>query len=331
MACVTGFAVAVAASGWWNMPITHVLWLGIVWAVVIFIHRLIYKSFGTNRLANLALRRSARGPVRDARAGSWPTHGAVHLPPSINNALTHSIAVQQKKRRRRRGLLRAEDQGGAGADRRVQNHEVALRNQVSKFTRLTGCEAAKLRARTRTLPVRAVVSLLRAAGRNRPVNASSRRPDTEEDRWASGRRSWGGRPQSRKKANAASMRSPGTGPACARRGPDSSREAASGGREVCALRSRSVRLSRPSGPRDEAHALACKRRSLRGGRVRASRARSPRGASTARADVCSRARGSAEEARADVDAEEVRIELERTRRIADEQTTFIPKPKPALS
>src|SRR6476661_3925471 len=48
MACVTGFAVAVAGSGWWNVPITHILWLCIV-------DRLIYKSFGTSRRTNLLL------------------------------------------------------------------------------------------------------------------------------------------------------------------------------------------------------------------------------------------------------------------------------------
>ena len=54
MACATGFAVAVAGSGWWNIPITHILWLGAVWAAVIcIVDRLIYKSFGTNRRTNL--------------------------------------------------------------------------------------------------------------------------------------------------------------------------------------------------------------------------------------------------------------------------------------
>jgi hypothetical protein len=46
MACVTGFAVAVAGSGWWNIPITHILWLGVIWtAVICIVDRLIYKSF----------------------------------------------------------------------------------------------------------------------------------------------------------------------------------------------------------------------------------------------------------------------------------------------
>ena len=34
MACVTGFAVSVAAGGWWNVPVTHLLWLGVVWTGV---------------------------------------------------------------------------------------------------------------------------------------------------------------------------------------------------------------------------------------------------------------------------------------------------------
>jgi hypothetical protein len=45
MACVTGFAVAVAGSGWWNVPITHILWLGLVWtAVICIVDRLIYRA-----------------------------------------------------------------------------------------------------------------------------------------------------------------------------------------------------------------------------------------------------------------------------------------------
>ena len=56
MACVTGFAVAVAGSGSWSVPITHILWLGVVWTTVIcIVDRLIYKSFGTSRRANLVL------------------------------------------------------------------------------------------------------------------------------------------------------------------------------------------------------------------------------------------------------------------------------------
>src|SRR4051812_50008506 len=56
MACVTGFAVAVAGSGWWNVPLQHIILLGVVWTgVICIVDRLIYKSFGTRRTANLSL------------------------------------------------------------------------------------------------------------------------------------------------------------------------------------------------------------------------------------------------------------------------------------
>src|SRR5690242_4958451 len=56
MAAVTGFAVTVAASGWWNVSISHLVWLGAMWTVLIcIVDRLIYKSFGTSKVGNLAL------------------------------------------------------------------------------------------------------------------------------------------------------------------------------------------------------------------------------------------------------------------------------------
>jgi hypothetical protein len=108
MACVTGFAVAVAGSGWWSVPITHVLWLGVVWAAVIcIVDRLIYKSFGTNRLTNLGLAvpRAALSLMLALVLG-LPMVQFI-FKPSIANQLTQTSALEQK-------------------------HD--------KFTRLSGCE-----------------------------------------------------------------------------------------------------------------------------------------------------------------------------------------------
>src|SRR5215475_5948794 len=97
MACVTGFAVAVAGSGWWNIPITHILWLGVIWTVVIcIVDRLIYKSFGTKRTANLALAvpRAALS-VMLALVLGLPMVQFI-FKPSISNQLTETSALQQK-------------------------------------------------------------------------------------------------------------------------------------------------------------------------------------------------------------------------------------------
>ena len=97
MACVTGFAVAVAASGWWDVPVTHVLWLGLAWTVVIcIIDRLIYKSFGTNRITNLvlAIPRAALS-VMLALVLGLPMVQFI-FQPSISKQLTQTNALEQK-------------------------------------------------------------------------------------------------------------------------------------------------------------------------------------------------------------------------------------------
>ena len=56
MSLVSGFAMTVAASQWWSVPITRVLWVLPLWAVLYcLIERLILKSFGTSWVWNLVL------------------------------------------------------------------------------------------------------------------------------------------------------------------------------------------------------------------------------------------------------------------------------------
>ena len=142
MACVTGFAVAVAASGWWDVPVTNVLWLGIAWTVVIcIIDRLIYKSFGTGRVANLALAvpRAALS-VMLALVLGLPMVQFIFRP-SIDNQLSHSIVARQKQARTAAIAFYEPKIKAANAQiAAIEDKETTLQNRVSKFTRLSGCE-----------------------------------------------------------------------------------------------------------------------------------------------------------------------------------------------
>ena len=56
MALVSGFAMTVAASQWWSTPVTSVLWVLPLWAVLYcLIERLVLKSFGTSWTWNLVI------------------------------------------------------------------------------------------------------------------------------------------------------------------------------------------------------------------------------------------------------------------------------------
>jgi hypothetical protein len=56
MAVVSGFAMSVAASQWWSVPLTSVLWVLPIWTVLYcLIERLVLKSFGTSWKWNLAI------------------------------------------------------------------------------------------------------------------------------------------------------------------------------------------------------------------------------------------------------------------------------------
>ena len=142
MAGVTGFAVAVAGSGWWNVPITHLLWLGVIWtAVICIVDRLIYKSFGTSRLGNLllAIPRAALS-VMLALVLGLPMVQFI-FEPSISEQLTRTTAVEQKEARQAAIAFYAPRIEQAGKQiAAIEKHETALEERVSKFTRLSGCE-----------------------------------------------------------------------------------------------------------------------------------------------------------------------------------------------
>ena len=56
MAVVSGFAMAVAASQWWSTSIVSVLWVLPIWALLYcLLERLVLKSFGTSSLWNLVI------------------------------------------------------------------------------------------------------------------------------------------------------------------------------------------------------------------------------------------------------------------------------------
>ena len=142
MACVTGFAVAVAGSGWWNIPISHILWLGAIWTVVIcIVDRLIYKSFGTSRRTNLllAIPRTVLS-VMLALVLGLPMVQFI-FQPSISNQLTQTTAAQQKTAQASAIAFYAPKIKQATAQiAQIQKHETALENSIAKFTRLSGCE-----------------------------------------------------------------------------------------------------------------------------------------------------------------------------------------------
>ncbi len=143
MACVTGFAVAVAGIGWWNVPITHILWLGVVWAAVIcIVDRLIYKSFGTNRGANLllAVPRAALS-VMLALVLGLPMVQFI-FEPSIANQVSQTSAVEQKDAQKSAiAFYEPKIREATAQIAAIQGRETALESRVSKFTRLAGCES----------------------------------------------------------------------------------------------------------------------------------------------------------------------------------------------
>src|SRR3954465_6990077 len=143
MACVTGFAVAVAGSGWWNVPLQHILWLGVVWTgVICIVDRLIYKSFGTHRGTNLML-----AVPRAALSGMLAL--VLGLPmvqfifqPSIAKQLTHTSALEQKSAREAASNFYEPKIKQASAEiAAMQNAETRLENRAQRLARLSGCES----------------------------------------------------------------------------------------------------------------------------------------------------------------------------------------------
>ena len=142
MAIVTGFAVAVAGSGWWNVPLQNILWLGVVWTgVICIVDRLIYKSFGTGRVTNLmlAVPRAALS-VMLALVLGLPMVQFI-FQPSISKQLTQTSALEQKSARQAATVFYEPKIKQATTEiASIQSAETTLENRVQKFTRLSGCE-----------------------------------------------------------------------------------------------------------------------------------------------------------------------------------------------
>ena len=174
MACVTGFAVAVAGSGWWNVPLQHILWLGVVWTgVICIVDRLIYKSFGTSRVTNLVLAvpRAALS-VMLALVLGLPMVQFI-FQPSISKQLTQTSALEQKSARQAATrLLRAQDQTSSRGDRVDPDRRDDAREpgpEVHPPLRLREQRAVVLAHPP--LRLRALVPLLRRPGKHRSRRA----------------------------------------------------------------------------------------------------------------------------------------------------------------
>jgi hypothetical protein len=142
MAVVTGFAVTVAGSGWWNVPITHILWLGAVWtAVICIVDRLIYKSFGTSSRTNLLLAiPRALLSLMLALVLGLPMVQFI-FKPSIANQLSQTSAIEQKDAQKSAiAFYEPKIKQASAQIAQTQNHETTLESRIAKFTRLSGCE-----------------------------------------------------------------------------------------------------------------------------------------------------------------------------------------------
>jgi hypothetical protein len=143
MACITGCALSIAASSWWSISIASTLALAPIWTLVIcMIDRLIYKSFGTNRWANIAL-----GVPRAVL--SLMLALVLGLPmvqfifkPSINNQLSNSIVTQENAARAAvMAFYEPKIDNATSQIKAIEEHETVLRNKANTDTRLSGCES----------------------------------------------------------------------------------------------------------------------------------------------------------------------------------------------
>jgi hypothetical protein len=142
-ACVTGFALSIAASSWWSVSLASTLPLAPVWTLVIcMIDRLIYKSFGTNRWANVALGVPRAGlSLMLALVLGLPMVQFI-FKPSINNQLSSSIVTQENAAKASvRGFYGPKINNASSQIKAIKKGEKTLRTQVSTYTRLSGCES----------------------------------------------------------------------------------------------------------------------------------------------------------------------------------------------
>ena len=162
-------------------PAAEVLWLGVVWTgVICIVDRLIYKSFGTSRTANLplAVPRAALS-VMLALVFGLPMVQFI-FQPSISKQLTQTSAVEREERAPGGDrLLRAQDQAGKRGHCGDAECRDYAQNRVAEVRAPLRVREQRAVVLTHTpLRLRALVSLLRCAGERRRAEAPRERmPD----------------------------------------------------------------------------------------------------------------------------------------------------------
>jgi Domain of unknown function (DUF4407) len=143
MAVVSGFAMTVAASQWWSTPITSVLWVLPLWAVLYcLIERLVLKSFGTRWAWNLlvTIPRLVLS-LAIALVVGLPMSQVIYSG-SINDQLSKTTTARIHQATNE--ITRLYDAKIAAAQKEIaalQGKEATLQRQVTNSRFLADCEA----------------------------------------------------------------------------------------------------------------------------------------------------------------------------------------------
>jgi uncharacterized protein YlxW (UPF0749 family) len=145
MAVVSGFGMTVAASQWWSTSITSVLWVLPLWAVLYcLIERLVLKSFGTSWAWNLVLTipRLALS-LAIALVIGLPMAQVIYSG-SINDELSRTTTARIHEATNQ--ITRTYDAKIAAAQKEIaaaQAKEASLQRQVTNSRFLADCEAGE--------------------------------------------------------------------------------------------------------------------------------------------------------------------------------------------
>jgi hypothetical protein len=145
MAAVSGFAMTVAASQWWDTSIASVLWVLPLWAVLYcLIERLVLKSFGTSRVWNLliAIPRLLLS-LAIALVVGLPMAQVIYSG-SINDELSKTRTTRIHEATNE--ITRLYDAKIAAAQKEiaaVRHKEASIRRQVTNSRFLAECEAGE--------------------------------------------------------------------------------------------------------------------------------------------------------------------------------------------
>ena len=190
MAVVTGFAVAVAGSGWWNVPLhAHPVARSRLDGRHLHRRPADLQELRDEPRHEPRARRPARRTLRDARARARAADGAVHLPAVDLEATDADERARAEDRAPGRDrLLRAQDQAGRRGDRIDPERRDDAREpgpEVHPPLRLREQRAVVLAHAP--LGLRALVSLLRRPGEHGSRSTPARPPaQSSEDRRAQG-------------------------------------------------------------------------------------------------------------------------------------------------